>query len=119
MLKFTRFSDLRYSQLSSCSALPPPYRQPVTKALNNLCSIIGPDLTDRGFVVFVEENDTLAEVNNVCCRDISTGLEGAFLDGNCLIGVVLWGNSGDGVTIVCPNVPNYAEEIANILRKHL
>ncbi len=56
MLKFTSLTD---SQLFSRSALPPPYRQAVSNALHNLCSILGPDLTDRGFVVFVEENDTL------------------------------------------------------------
>ena len=113
MLKLKSTSD---SQLSS---LPPPYRQPVKNALQNLCSILGPDPSDRGFVVFVEENDTLADINNTCCRDISTALEGAFLDGNCLIGVVLWGNSGEGVTIVCPDQNGYAEEIAEVLRKHL
>ncbi|MCK4622267.1 MAG: hypothetical protein KAT62_08640 [Desulfuromonadales bacterium] len=87
MIEFTSMSD---SQLSS---LPPPYRPAVTKALHNLCSILGPDLSeDRGFVLFVEENDTLADINQACARDLEYALEGAFLDGNCLIGVVLWGN---------------------------
>ena len=113
MLKFTSMSDPQLSRQ------PPPYRQPVTNAINTLCTILGPDLTDRGFVVFVEEKDTLNDVNQACCRDLSTALEGVFLDGNCLIGVVLWGNSGDGVTIVCPYVAGYAEEVANVLRKHL
>lgn len=116
MLKLTKLLDLRHSQLSS---LPPPHRLPVTNALNTLCSILGPDPSDRGFVLYVEEKDTLSEINNACCRDISTSLEGAFLDGNCLIGVVLWGNSGEGVTIVCPDQKGYAEEVANVLRKHL
>ena len=111
---------LKLTSPSQLSSLPPPYRQSVINALNNLCSILGPDLSeDRGFVVFVEENDTLADINHACHRDISTSLEGAFMDGNCLIGVVLWGNSGEGVTIVCPNVDGYAEEVAEVLRKHL
>jgi len=110
MLKLTSIS-----QLSSRSALPPPYRPAVEHALQNL----GPDLTARGFVLFVERNDTLAEINNCCSRDISTSLEGTFIDGNCLIGVVLWGSSGEGVTIVCPNVDDYADEVADVLRKYL
>ena len=110
---------LKLTSSGQLSSLPPPYRQPVKNALKNLYSILGPDLTDRGFVVFVEENDTLAAINRACHRDLDTSLEGVFQDGNCLIGVVLWGNSGEGVTIVCPNGDGYAEEVANILQKHL
>jgi hypothetical protein len=110
---------LKLSSPFQFSSIPPPYREPAEKALNNLHSILGPDLTDRGFVVFVEENDTLSDINHACHRDISIGLEGTFLDNNCLIGVVIWGNSGDGVTIVCPNVDGYAEDVVTVLRKHL
>jgi hypothetical protein len=108
---------LKLTSPSQLSSLPPPYRPPTLNALKNLPP--SPDPSDRGFVLFVEENDTLTEINHACCRDISTSLEGAFLDGNCLIGVVLWGNSGDGVTIVCPDQEGYAEEIAEVLRRHL
>ena len=104
---------------SQLSSLPPPHRSAVTNALQSLRSILGPDFTDRGFVLYVEENDILKNINHACHRDIETSLEGAFLDGNCLIGVVLWGNSGYGVTIVCPNEEGYAEEVVNALRKHL
>ncbi len=52
------------SQFSSCSSIPAPYRQPVITALNNLFSILGSDPSGRGFVLFVEENDTLADINN-------------------------------------------------------
>ncbi|MDX2480020.1 MAG: hypothetical protein QNK24_06770 [Desulfuromusa sp.] len=110
---------LKLTSPSQLSSLPPPYRQAVKNALKNLCFILVPDHPDRGFVLFVEENDTLNDINQACHRDISTGLEGTFLDGNCLIGVVLWGNSGEGVTIVCPDQKGYAEEVAEILRKHL
>ena len=113
MLKFKSISDSQFS------SIPPPYREPVENALNSICSILSSDHPDRGFVLSIEENDTLADINNACVRDISTSLEGAFLDSNCLIGVFLWGNSGEGVTIVCPNVDGHAEEVANILRKHL
>ena len=57
--------------------------------------------------------------NQICARDLGTSLEGAFLDGNCLIGVVLWGNSGEGVSIVCPDQEGYAEEVSDLLRKEL
>lgn len=95
------------------------YRLPTSNALQSSSTTAGPDPSDRGFVVFVAEYDTIEVVNIACHRNISTSLEGAFLDGNCLIGVVLWGNSGDEVTIVCPDTLNYAEEIASALRKHL
>jgi hypothetical protein len=104
---------------SQLSALPPPYRPAVVNALNNLCSIFGPDPTDRGFVLFVEENDQLNDINQACARDLETSLEGTFLDDNCQIGVVLWGNSGEGVTIVCPDQKGYADEVSEVLRKHL
>jgi hypothetical protein len=110
---------LKLTSLSQLSRIPPPYRPPVKNALQNLPPTDGPDPSDRGFVVFVEENDTLEDINHACHRDISTSLEGTFLDGNCLIGVVLWGNSGDGVTIVCPDQKGYADEITEVLRKHL
>ena len=96
-----------------------PHRPPVIRALTNLCPTSGPDHLDRGFVLFVEENDTLKDINRACRRDLETSLEGTFIDGNCLIGVVLWGNSGEGVTIVCPNVDGYVDEVAEVLRKHL
>jgi hypothetical protein len=99
--------------------LSPPYRPPTLNALKSLPPIAGPDPTDRGFVVFVEEDDTVNDVNRICARNLETSLEGAFLEGNCLIGVVLWGNSGEGVTIVCPNVAGYAEEVGEVLREHL
>jgi len=112
MLILTSISD---SQLSS---LPPPHRRPGQDALQTLHSIIGPDLTDRGFVLYVEKHDTLTDVNRACHRNLDTSLEGTYRDGNCLIGVVLWGNSGDGVTIVCPDEEGYAEEVSSVLRQH-
>jgi len=97
------------------SSIPQPHSPPTLNALTNLCSILGPDPNDRGFVLFVEENDTLDDVNHVCHRNLETSIEATFQDGNCLIGVVLWGNSGAGVTIVCLNVDGYAEEVAAVL----
>ncbi len=45
MLKLTSISD------SQLSRIPPPYRPPTLAALSNLCPTLGPDPSDRGFVV--------------------------------------------------------------------
>lgn len=73
----------------------------------------------RGFVVFVEKGDGLDELHALLCRDLNQRLEGVFHAGDCLVGVVLWGNSGDGVSIVCPDVEHYAVEIVEVLKNHL
>lgn len=101
--------------------IPPPYHSAVTHAVQNLCSIYGPDPhpEDQGFVVFVEPEDEPLHISNVINRNISKTLEGVFRDGICLVGVVIYGNSGSGVTIVCPEVEGYASTIANIFRNHL
>ena len=46
-------------------------------------------------------------------------LEGVFPEGNCLVGVVLLGNSGAGITLVCPLLPNHAPQVATLMREHL
>jgi hypothetical protein len=73
----------------------------------------------QGFVVFVEHDDELDALKTLVCRNLSESLEGVFYAGDCLVGVVLWGNSGDGVSIVCPDVEHYAVEIATVLKNHL
>lgn len=53
------------------------------------------------------------------CRDLNKSLEGVFHADDYIVGVVIWGNSGDGVSIVCPNVDGYAERILKVLKRHL
>ncbi len=103
------------------ASIPPPHHGAVMSAVKNLCSILGPDPhpEDQGLVVFIESEDLPEIVNSANSKDISTCLEGVFCDGNCRVGVVLYGNSGSGVTIVSPDVENYASTITHILRKHL
>ncbi len=75
MIKLTSTTDPQLSRIL------PPYRPPTLNALQNLHQTDSPDPSDRGFVGFVEANDTINDINAVCHRDISTRLEGAFLDG--------------------------------------
>mgnify|MGYP001449180979 CR=1 FL=1 len=115
MRKFTRLND------PLLASLPPPFKGVVRRALQTLCSIFGPELDPevQGFVVFIEPVDDLLKINAAIARNMDTALEGVFRDGYCLIGVVLWGNSGEGVTIVCPDQPGYAVGAAQIMRSHI
>lgn len=103
------------------AGLPPLHRPAVERAVQNLCSIRGPDphTEDQGFVVFIEPKDELERVSSAIGKDLSVALEGAFRDGGCLVGVVIYGNAGTGVTLVCPDSENYASGIADIFRSHL
>ena len=107
------FSDTADSRIAG---LPPPYQAPTLSAIHTLLEISNPE--SEGFVAFIEAEDTPESVIKVFVRAI-TSIESAFRDGHCLVGVLLWGNSGDGVTIICPDEVGYAPEIANILKQHL
>lgn len=115
MLKFTIATDPRLARF------PPEHRQPLERAITTLCSIYPPDPDpDRqGFVAFIEPMDRPRDLPREIGCTLERGLECAYRDEACLIGVVLWGNSGEGVTIVCPEHDSYAPEIARILREHL
>ena len=73
----------------------------------------------QGFVVFIEHDDSLTNLNRMVGRDLNQSLEGVFYVGDCLVGVVIWGNSGDGVSIICPDVPGYADAVRSVLKQHL
>lgn len=115
MRTFTRFSD------PSLQHLPPPHRSVVEHALEKLQAVCGPvpDALLDGFVGYVEAQDTPESVSSAIGRDLSRCLEGAFRNGSCLVGVVLWGNSGAGVTLVCPQDHGHAPGVASLLRGHL
>lgn len=115
MIKIRSIND---PQLGS---IPPPYRAAVERAAHNLWSTVGPDSQpeDQGFVVFVEGEDEPSCVNSTIGKNLSISLEGVFRDDSCLVGVVLFGNSGSGVTIVCPETEGHAPKIADILRSYL
>lgn len=92
----------------------------VVPTINKLIDVSGPESPPvQGFVVFVEKNDLLTDLNALVGRDLNRSLEGVFYAGDCLVGVVLWGNSGDGVSVVCPDEDGYADEILTVLKNHL
>lgn len=114
MITFTSTTDPRLA------SLPPPARSVVAAHLHILRSICGrePDPKEDGFVSFVEPQDTPESLALGLGRNLAQ-LEGVFPEGNCLVGVVLLGNSGAGITLVCPLLPNHAPQVATLMREHL
>lgn len=102
------------------SNLPPPASIVVIHHLHTLQAICGhdPDPEKDGYVGFVERHDTPESVQAVIGRHLQR-LEGTFLQDGCLVGVVLWGNSGAGLTIICPDLEGHAPEVATFMRNHL
>ena len=114
MLIFTKTTDPRIANL------PPPYQTPVLSAISTLLEISGQKTPrkDQGFVAFIEAEDMPESLTPAFVRPLLS-IESAFRDGSCLVGVILWGNSGAGVTIVCPDEDGYAPEVASILKQHI
>ena len=114
MLKLVSAKDPRLFRI------PPEHRPAVERAIESLASIFGrePDPSDDGFVGYVERGDTRETVRRETGRNLSN-LEGVFRDGPCLVGVLLWGNAGAGVTLVCPDEDGYAPEVISTLRENL
>jgi hypothetical protein len=114
MLIFTDTTDPRISNI------PPPYQPPVLSAIRTLLESSNHKSSpnDQGFVAFIEAEDTPESLTPAFVRPLLSN-ECAFRKGSCLIGVILWGNSGAGVTIVCPAEDGYAPEVASILKQHI
>lgn len=115
MLILTSPTDPRISNL------PPPHQPAILTTLHNLGAIYPPepDPETQGFVAYVEARDDPLSIHRAIDRDLASNLEGVFRDGPCLVGVVLWGNAGAGVTIVCPDEEGHAPAIVSILESHL
>ena len=107
------FKDVKDPRISS---LPPPCQSTVLSAIYTLMEISNPE--DQSFVVFIEAGDSPESLTPVLVRPLHS-IESVFRGGPCLVGVILWGNSGAGVTIVCPDEEGYASEVANILKQHI
>jgi len=114
MIQLTRNND------PALEHIPARYHPVVQQALNDICEIFRtpPDSTTQGSVVFIEPYDKPADIIPVSAKPLSS-LDGVYRHGKCLIGIILWGNSAEGVTIICPEEDNYAPEIVKSLRAHL
>ncbi len=105
---------------SSILQISQEYRLTVQQTLQNLEAPLSPQSRPSdSFLIFIEPQDQLTDLNTQIHRNIDQALEGAFRINDCLIGVVIFGNGGDGVSVVCPDTLGYADEIRQILIKHL
>ena len=110
MLAFTSTTDPRLARL------PPPARSIIINHLHTLRSLSHPK--EDGFVAYVEPQDTPEMLESAIGRPLAQ-IEGVFQEGDLLIGVVLWGNAGAGVTLVCSQTGTHAVMVAEQLRQHL
>lgn len=100
--------------------LPQGQHEAVADAVGTLERIFGPGFDmECGFVVLVEESDTLGDAVPLAGHTLGDKLEIAWRRYGCLFGLTLWGNSGYGVTWVCPERPGYAPQVQERLRREL
>lgn len=113
----------RFSSLEEVAAacLPPWQNTAVTQAVRTLESIFGKGFSpERGFVVLVEEGDTEeSAVQVVGVPFAQVTLETTWEQDGCLLSMTLWGNSGDGVTWVCPDLKGYAPAVQERLQAEM
>lgn len=104
----------------AAARLPPWQRLAVEETIETVESIFGKGFgEDRGFVVLVEKTDTPEDAVPLVGYRLGDKLESAWRRHGCLIGLTLWGNSGDGVVWVCPERPGYAPQIQELLKREL
>lgn len=104
----------------TAAGLPPWQRDAVAEAVLTLEGIFGRGFSVcRGFVLLVEQHDQFGAVDALLGSRLADKLEGTWRCHGCLVSLVLWGNSGDGVTLVCPELPDYAVELQKIMRRAL
>lgn len=114
MLMFTSSTDPRLS------SLPPPIRSVIARQILILCALCHcePDAEQDGFVGYVEPQDTPQMVKLGIGRPLER-IEGVFVEGGCLVAVILWGNAGAGISLVCPLADGHAPAVARMLRQLL
>jgi hypothetical protein len=114
MIQLTRNND------PALEHIPTRYLSVVQQALNDLHDIFRTphDAATQGSVVFIEPHDQPPDIIPVSAKPLSS-LDGVYRQSQCLIGIILWGNSAEGVTIICPEENNYAPEIQSSLKAHL
>jgi hypothetical protein len=104
------------------SRLPPTTKAAVMEAVKALEEIFGQGFNchECGYVVLVEQDDTPATVMDLYGRFLcQIPIEGVFTQHGCLFAVTINGNSGEGITWVCPDIDDYAPEIRSKLKGEL
>lgn len=114
MLMFTSNTDPRLS------SLPLPIRSVITRQILILRAFCHsePDAEQDGFVGYVEPQDTPQTVEKGIGRPLER-IEGVFVEGGCLVAVILWGNAGAGISLVCPLADGHAPTVVGKLRQFL
>ena len=111
MRKFYKIEDCQLPDV--CSELQ--------RILESLLSSHMPPLSNavEGAILLLEAGDSLLDVAKELGRDIGSSLEGAFRIKGYLVGVILLGNSGEAISLVCPDLQGHAEGIRKLLIEHL
>ena len=100
--------------------LPQWKHKAVSEAVGTIEGIFGKGYDSKhGFVVLVEESDTPEDSVPILGYHMGYKLETTWRLHGCLLSVTLWGNSGDGVTWICPERPGYAPAVQELLRRKL
>ena len=108
------------SEEVAAARLPPWQHDAVADAVCTMEEIFGMGFDPaRGFVVLVEKEDEPADAEVLLGYPLGSKIEATWRRHGCLVGLVLWGNSGDGITFLCPERPGYAEEVQELLRREL
>jgi len=92
----------------------------VAEAVSTMEGIFGQGFdSGHGYVVLFEPADTPEDTVPLLGCHMGAKLESTRRRHGCLIGLTLWGNSGDGVTWICPETPGYAPKVQEVLRNEL
>ena len=114
MRKFISSEEVYAAQLPDWQHLA------VAEAVRTMEEIFGKGFDPtRGYVVLVEQGDVSEDADSLLGYPLSSKIETTWRRHGCLVALVLWGNSGDGVTWICPERPDYAEEVQALLRREL
>lgn len=102
--------------------LPPETKAAVLEAVRTLEEIFGQgfDSSECGYVVLIEQDDTPTTVMDHHGRFLfQMPIEGVFIRHGCLLAVTIKGNSGEGITWVCPDLEDYAPEVRRKFKAEL
>lgn len=112
----------KFSSLEEVAAagLPSWQHKALYEAVHGMEAIFGKRFDHaKGFVVLIEETDTLEDAVPLVGYPLGDKLEIVWRRHGCLVGLTLWGNSGDGVTWICPERPGYAPKVQELFRREL